>query len=68
MLNSIKKIKLFSSNTIEQCEEEVNKFISDNFIDIVSINTSVHPMHDEYDNGTICNRWSEYIVTLIYKS
>ena len=61
------KIKTFVfTDSID--EDEINGFISDNNVEVISLAFSVHPMHDLYSvNGTICNQWNEYVGVLIYK-
>lgn len=62
-------IKLFDSNySIQDIEEEMNEFEKNEKIEVVSVSVSVHPMHDLFGDGSIANRWQEYIGVIIYKS
>ena len=64
------KVKIFNiSTSIKDLEAEINKFIEDENAEVISINTSITPMHDLfYDDGKVCNQWEEYTAVLIYNN
>ena len=62
------KIKIFNSRiSISDLELEINKFIEEENAEVISINTSITPMHDLFYDGNIRNQWEEYTIVLIYK-
>jgi|WetSurMetagenome_2_1015567.scaffolds.fasta_scaffold308067_4 hypothetical protein len=63
----MRKIKVFSDDSFEHCEEQVNLFIKSCLVNAISATASTCQLHDEYDDGTICNRWQEFMITLLYE-
>lgn len=64
------KVKFFenpSAYSFSDFENEINEFINQEKIEIVSITQTVTPMHDLWEDGRICNQWNQFIVILIYK-
>lgn len=63
------KVKIFNSSTsIKDLEADINKFIEEENAEVISINTSITPMHDLFYDGNVCNQWEEYTAVLIYNN
>lgn len=63
------KVKIFSNSTsINELEIQINQFIEENNVEVLSINTSISPMHDLYYGGGVRNQWEQYTISLVYKS
>lgn len=61
------KVKIFNNSTsIKDLEEEINQFIQEEEVEILSINTSITPMHDLFHDCTVRNQWEEYTCVLLY--
>ena len=62
------KVKIFSNSTsINELEIQINQFIEENNVEVLSINTSISPMHDLFYDGGVCNQWEQYTISLVYK-
>lgn len=64
------KIKIFQANWVSEIEKAINEWISENpTFEIVDIKPYATIMWDFYNGQppTICNQWSEYTWTVIYK-
>jgi hypothetical protein len=62
------KVEIISSTNIVEAQEQINKFLVDNQINIILLKTDPHALHDLYYDGNICNQWIEYITTIIYEN
>lgn len=61
------KIKIIEHFEPVGLQDEINDFCKD--IEIVSVGVTASPMHDLYENRPpqVCNQWTQYIATIIYK-
>lgn len=63
------KVKIFSNSTsINDLEIQINQFIEENNVEVLSLNTSISPMHDLFYDGGVRNQWEQYTISLVYKS
>lgn len=63
------KVKIFSNSTsINELEIQINQFIEENNVEVLSLNTSISPMHDLFYDGGVRNQWEQYTISLVYKS
>lgn len=59
-------VKIITSSISHQdLEDKINEWDISNRT-IVSISFSITPMHDIYDDGTLCNQWIDYTAIIIY--
>jgi hypothetical protein len=67
----VTRIKIFKANWIEEIETSINDWLRNNpQLEIEKINTHTAIMWDFFASSQppqICNQWSEYIWTIIYK-
>jgi hypothetical protein len=64
-------VEIFSQNSVTEIEDSMNEWIEKNpnfeIITVVPYATMMHQLYYERE-PTVCNQWTEYIWTVIYKT
>jgi hypothetical protein len=61
------KTEIITSQNVAEAQEQINKFLLNNPINVVSVEVRPYNLHDLFYDGNVCNQWIEYITTILYK-
>jgi hypothetical protein len=61
------KVKIFNRPILRELEEEIQRLLDKEEIEIISCTQSVSSCNDKCFDGTICNQWTEYMCIIFYE-
>lgn len=62
-------VKILKDTDLDALEANINGIIREEYGMIVKdVKVDLHHLKDYYEDGRVCNQWTEYLAVIIFKS